>query len=177
MPWWQGPTNTRNQLQLANINIGNYNLGASYCRKYSFKSGMCIFVNKYLNSTPLNLNVYFSDYDIGMCEVKLHCVLSHIRLHVFTIYRAPLTRSVLTIDVISKFLNSSKTEFTFCGNISTNYLIDTHTYLLTYNLLTPWCRVLLEKLPGLQLVKKFAVFHGTRRFITALTSVRHLSLS
>jgi len=44
-------------------------------------------------------------------------------------------------------------------------------------LLTPWCRVLLEKLTGLQLVKKFAAFHGTRRFITVLTSVRHLSLS
>ena len=50
------------------------------------------------------------------------------------------------------------------------------TYLLTY-LLTPWCRVLLEKLTGLQLVKKFPAFHGTPRFITALTSVRHLSLS
>ena len=46
-----------------------------------------------------------------------------------------------------------------------------------YNLLTPWCRVLLEKLTGLQLVKKFPAFHGTRRFITALTSVCHLSLS
>ena len=44
---------------------------------------------------------------------------------------------------------------------------------LTY-LLTPWCRVLLEKLTGLQLVKKFPAFNGTRRFITAL---RHLSLS
>ena len=43
--------------------------------------------------------------------------------------------------------------------------------------LTPWCRVLLEKLTGLQLVKKFPAFHGTPRFITALTSVRHLSLS
>ena len=46
-----------------------------------------------------------------------------------------------------------------------------------YNLLHPWRRVLLEKLTGLQLVKKFSAFHGTRRFITALTSVRHLSLS
>ena len=48
--------------------------------------------------------------------------------------------------------------------------------LLTY-LLTPWCRVLLEKLTGLQLIKKFPAFHGTQRFTTALTSVRHLSLS
>jgi deferrochelatase/peroxidase EfeB len=49
-------------------------------------------------------------------------------------------------------------------------------HLLTY-LLTPWRRVLLEQLTGLLLVKKFPAFHGTRRFITALTSVRHLSLS
>ena len=49
--------------------------------------------------------------------------------------------------------------------------------VLKYYLLTPWCRVLLEKLTGLQLVKKFPAFHGTQRFITALTRVRHLSLS
>jgi len=50
-------------------------------------------------------------------------------------------------------------------------------HLLSIHLLTPWCRVLLEKLTGLQLVKKFPAFHGTRKFITALTSVRQLSLS
>jgi hypothetical protein len=48
---------------------------------------------------------------------------------------------------------------------------------LRYYSLTPRCRVLLEQLTGLQLVKKFPAFHGTRRFITALTSVRHMSLS
>ena len=55
--------------------------------------------------------------------------------------------------------------------IAAHYIIN-NTYLLT-----PWCRVLLQKLTGLQLVKKSPAFHGTRRFITALTSVRHLSLS
>ena len=49
-------------------------------------------------------------------------------------------------------------------------------YLLTY-LLTPWCRFLLEKLTGLQLVKKFPAFYGTRRFITAFISFPHPSLS
>ena len=44
--------------------------------------------------------------------------------------------------------------------------------VLTF-LLTPWCRVLLEE----QRVKKFLAFYGTRRFITALTNVRHPSLS
>ena len=50
------------------------------------------------------------------------------------------------------------------------------TYLLTY-LRTPWSRVLLEKLTGLQLVKKFPALYGTRRYITVFTSARHLSLS
>ena len=49
-------------------------------------------------------------------------------------------------------------------------------HLLPY-LLTPWCRVLLVQPTGLQLVKKFPAFHGTRRFITALTSLRQFSIS
>ena len=56
------------------------------------------------------------------------------------------------------------------------FTVTMSSYLLTH-LLTPSCRILLEKLTDLQLVKKFPAFHGTRRFITALTSVRHLSLS
>jgi hypothetical protein len=50
------------------------------------------------------------------------------------------------------------------------------TYLLTY-LLTPWSGVVLEKLTGFQQVKKFPAVYWTRRFITAFTSARHLSLS
>jgi len=54
--------------------------------------------------------------------------------------------------------------------------MDDNTYFLTY-LLTPCGRVLLQKLTGSQLVKIFPAFHGTRKFITAFTSVRHLSQS
>ena len=42
--------------------------------------------------------------------------------------------------------------------------------------LTPWSRVLLEKLISSFLVKKFSSFYGTQRFITSL-SAHHLSLS
>ena len=51
-----------------------------------------------------------------------------------------------------------------------------YVYLLIY-LLIPWSKVLLGKLTGCQLVRKFPTFYGTRRFITAFTSARHLSLS
>ena len=52
------------------------------------------------------------------------------------------------------------------------YQMEAHT-----DLLTPCSRVHLEKLIGLQLIKKFPKIYGPRRFITAFTSVRHLSLS
>ena len=62
-----------------------------------------------------------------------------------------------------------------------NYLLPLPLYIPDHDgytyLLTPWCRVLPEQLTGLQLVKKFPAFHGTRRFITALTSARQLFLS
>jgi hypothetical protein len=41
----------------------------------------------------------------------------------------------------------------------------------------PWSSVLPGRLTGLQLLKKFSAFYGTRRFITAFTTARHLSLS
>jgi hypothetical protein len=38
-------------------------------------------------------------------------------------------------------------------------------------------KILPEKLTGPQLVKKFPAFYGTERFITAVTTAHHLSLS
>ena len=88
---------------------------------------------------------------------------------------------VLCLTVRLYFVSIQKQEI-FGINVSNILLRLKEVFLktarteLTY-LLTPWGRVLLEKLTGLQLVKKFPAFHGTRRFITTLTSFRHLSLS
>ena len=41
-------------------------------------------------------------------------------------------------------------------------------------ILAPWSRVLLEKLTGSQLVKKFPTLYGIQRFIITLASARHL---
>ena len=48
--------------------------------------------------------------------------------------------------------------------------------ILTY-LITPWSRVLLEKLTGSAASQEIPRIFGTPRFITALTSARPLSLS
>ena len=49
------------------------------------------------------------------------------------------------------------------------------TYLLTY-LLTPWSRVLLGKLNRSAASQEIPRIFGTRRFITVLTSARHLGI-
>jgi len=48
--------------------------------------------------------------------------------------------------------------------------------IFTY-LLTPWSRVLLEKLTGYAASQEIPRIFGTQRFITVFTSARHLSLS
>ena len=61
-----------------------------------------------------------------------------------------------------------------CPTKSCHYVMQFYVlpYLLTYSMVqSPSGEA------GLQLVKKFPEFHGTRKFITALASVRHLSLS
>ena len=55
-----------------------------------------------------------------------------------------------------------------------NYQLDALT--ITY-LITPWSRVLLEKLTGSAASQEIPRIFGTRRFITVPTSARHLSLS
>ena len=77
------------------------------------------------------------------------------------------------IQSIQRKLKEHDAMVTRADKGNTMVILPTHQQYL----LTPWCRVLLGKPTGLQLVKKFPAFHRTRKFISALTSVRQLSLS
>jgi hypothetical protein len=78
---------------------------------------------------------------------------------------------IATRLIIPKFSILPREDgYVFCMILAGNSGI-----LLTY-LVTPWSRILLEKLTGLQLVNKFPAFYETRKFITAFTSALHLSI-
>ena len=62
------------------------------------------------------------------------------------------------------------------GALTASCLYYLHSAMIT-NELAPWSRVLPERLSCPQLFKKFPAFYGTRRFITAFTRARHMSLS
>jgi len=82
----------------------------------------------------------------------------------------PCVREKLTLNLILNHINPMLVLTFYFFKYPFSF------YLLTY-LRTPWSRVLLKKLTVSQLVKKFPTFYGTRRFIAALTSARHVSLS
>jgi len=56
------------------------------------------------------------------------------------------------------------------GSAACNTPKDNHKYV------NPWSRVLLEKLMVSKPAKVFSAFYGTRKFITAFTSVSHISV-
>ena len=78
-----------------------------------------------------------------------------------------------TVACVLNPLHSVVTTHTARFNINKFYVLPTNAHT---HLLTPCSTVLLEKLNGFQLVKKFPASYGTRRFITAFTSAS-LSLS
>ena len=103
----------------------------------------------------------------GCTACPIHAICIHIIIAAIGVKRG---RSVLFNDAINCYF------YVDSAIIADKTITALQLWNDTY-LLTPWSRVLLGKLTGLQLVKKFPAFYGTRRFITALTSARHLSLS
>jgi hypothetical protein len=83
---------------------------------------------------------------------------------------------------VSQYIHHVHLSVYPCGSVKLPYSLINCYALITWNrtltyLLTPWSRVLLQKLTGSQIVKKYPIFYGRWRFITPFTSARHLSLS
>jgi hypothetical protein len=99
--------------------------------------------------------------------------LENLKNKIFSYY-SRMNRSIINFyDIFDTWKNDCHS----CGNSIVLYSVKIrHTKLYTY-LLTPWSRVLPEKLKRPELLKKFPAFYGTRRFIPAFTRARHLSLS
>lgn len=130
-----------NSLELNNITIDHYNLGAVYCRKSLSKGGVCIFVYKSLNFININLDKFCLDQVIEVCAVKLQSALRNICI--VAVYRAPsgnFMQFLNGLDAVLKTVFSSGIEFIVCGDININYLNDSlrkkqlDTLLLSFNL-------------------------------------------
>jgi len=119
----------------------------------------------------LQLNVLRSFNKCQICQVTLRASLEIVFVSRLRDVTTKLISSSNVVTLPSKLHGVAWNKAVLLTHLLT-YLFTLLTYLLT-----PWSTVLFEKLTGSQLVKKFPAFYKTRRFITAFTSARHLSLS
>ena len=115
-------------------------------------------------------SVSFQDRSSNVLEYIYHRFFSSMSSSMWHIPgNLPLLRSLMQLlksvtNVQKKRLMTSNIGYREVPSWFENYL------------LAPWSRILLEKLTGFQLVKKFLTFYGTEKFITAFPHTRHLSL-
>ena len=87
-----------------------------------------------------------------------------------------IDRNLQAAGFFWEFLTKNRTQFPVAQHLLVLQIYYSIIIIINY-LLAPWGRVLLEKLTGSAARQEIPHIFGTRRFITVLTSARHLSLS
>ena len=156
-------SNQRNKEQNLRLSLllFNKNIGKAFGSKRDEKK--VIGFDNWLNQAE-----YFR-----IVNSSLRCRFKHIiqtSRSVYVWFRQPASCSLWHSNVAKKYLENPSLK------IKRRSACQHRQWPPSY-LLTPYCRVLLEKLTYSQLVKKFLAFYGNRKFITAFTSARHVSLS
>jgi hypothetical protein len=64
------------EIELEQINLEGYKLGAAYCRKSLLKGGICIFVHKKYNYSNVDLRKYCIEKDIEASTIKIRAFCS-----------------------------------------------------------------------------------------------------
>jgi hypothetical protein len=121
------------------------------------------------NSPPF-VELYYVYYRGYMSQQLVH-ILSHINsFHalITTFFKIHFKLCTQVVPYLPAFQQKSRMHFTFCGQNAK--LLNAKRYdKIT---LTPWGRVLLEKLIVTKPIK-FPALYGTRRFINMFTRAHH----
>jgi hypothetical protein len=111
-------------LELQNINIDHYTIGAQFCRTSHAQGGVVIYTHNSLHSAPINLSKYCAVRDIEICAVKLE-VHSSV-FCIMTVYRSlsgNFNHFLETIDAVLQSVYSPSLGIILCGDININYLV------------------------------------------------------
>jgi hypothetical protein len=106
------------------FHIGNYTLGANYCRHSLKKGGLCFFFHNSLRFVGTDLQKISIDQDIEACAIRL--LYSSCNIYILTIYRAPtgnFTCFIKKLEAILCSLCTLNMHLIICGDINVNYLV------------------------------------------------------
>ena len=110
-------------LELQNICIDHYCLGAHLCRTVYTKSGVVIYTLNTVSLTPINLSKFCTEKDIEIFAVKIEVHTSE--LCILTVYRSPTGNFNSFLEIIDAALQSvysPSLAVIICGDININYL-------------------------------------------------------
>jgi len=132
------------QFQLQLITIDNYVLGAEFSRQSFLKGGgVCIFIQKNIPFSIINVEKFCKDKELKACAVKLD-FLSY-KICVITVYRSPISNFryfINELDDIIKKIYKTEVQLIICGDLNINYLTESkekqelNNILSTYNLIS-----------------------------------------
>jgi exonuclease III len=73
--------------ELDQRNIEGFKLYTAYCRQTMKRGGVCIFIQKGLECSKIDVNRYCKDQDIKICMLNLKT--TSFSFHIMAVYRAP----------------------------------------------------------------------------------------
>jgi hypothetical protein len=104
------------QIELEQINLEDYKLGATYCIKSLLKGGVCTFVHKKYSYSNVGLGKYCKEQDIEACGIKLE--LTALKFHVVTVNFNSFLNG---LDSIIKSVYTDELKLIICGDINIDY--------------------------------------------------------
>jgi hypothetical protein len=74
-------------VKIRKVNLGQYSLGATFCRQTYKHGGVCIYISKNIQFNTINLDQYNKEKDLEIYALKLHILSSSFTI--ICIYRFP----------------------------------------------------------------------------------------
>jgi exonuclease III len=127
--------------ELDQINIEGFKLCTAYCRQAMKRGGVCIFIQKSLEYSKIDVTKYCKDQDIDICMLNLKT--TSFSSHIMAVYRASTGNFNLFLNRLDDSIKSIyrvNLSRISCGDINIAYLTENDrkrqldSVLQTYNL-------------------------------------------
>ena len=111
--------------EIGTVNLGQYTLGATFCRQTYKHGGVCIYVSKDIQFNTINLDQFNKEKDLEICALNLHLLSSSFTI--ICIYRSPTGNFTYFLNQLASILSKwyeTSTKLILCGDFNINYLND-----------------------------------------------------
>jgi len=122
------------------INLGQYTLGAYYCRRHFKQGGVSIFILSNIMYEIIDLNQFKKENDLEICALKIKFLLTY--LIVLCIYRSPsgnFSYFITQIEMVLNKLYKISSNTIVCGDFDINFLDSSSKALLLESLFYSFC--------------------------------------